>query len=149
MSDIDLDTLKHLHLQQREELQYRRSRCYQIFAWTVSILMGLIAALILKQERPAWSGLDKALITGLVLVISGYSAYWQRRQTEVARGQSRVIVKLLQRFHAFDEKADNLCPREWLQWGQAKTLWQDVKKPNKIQMTLILGLVAACAVWWE
>ena len=149
MTDIDLEILKHLHLQQREELQYRRTRCYQIFAWTVSILIGLIAALILKQERPEWTDQDKVIVTGLVLVISGYSTYWQWRQTSVARGQSRIIVKLLKMFHAFDEKFDHLFEQEWLQWGQEKSVWQDVKKPNKIQMTLILGLLAACVVWWE
>jgi hypothetical protein len=63
----------------------------------------------------------------------------------VARSNARVIVNILTKLGAFDA---GLYPKEWAEhWGQEKLIWREPLGFNKVQVTLLVGVVAFITIW--
>ena len=80
--------------EQRAELEYRRSREFQVFVWSSALLVGLSAALLATPPsdsgesfiRSGYIGRDVA--TALIAVLTVFSVRWQTIQRDRQRGPS-------------------------------------------------------------
>ena len=156
--DCKLDILKHLHVQQRAELHYRRIREFQIFSWSAAILLGSIVGLLarkadfqtLAQEKVGWRVIASIVIAGLTV----FSLAWQLHQRRSAAAHARVLARIAGHLGAFDAAAfdlkEPLYPQIWESWGtRFKTLGSLLLRPSKVLATALLGLIALLTTWLD
>jgi hypothetical protein len=91
MDPTELETLRHLEKMQRDELQYRRSREFQIFTWSATILLALIAAVAVKPPDLLARGGSavREVLSATVLGLTYFSLAWQLQQRRSAAAHAR------------------------------------------------------------
>lgn len=141
MEDMDTDLLKHFHLQQRAELNYRRSRLYQIFTWTLAILLAILALLVRLPDtaisNPVLPVLGSIFVFGLAL----FSTRWQSNQQKDAAESAEVIARIVDQLGAFES---GLYPKDWKDtWGVRP------RSHNRQLMTWLLALITVATLWVE
>lgn len=154
MDQSELETLRHLQTQQREELQYRRSREFQIFTWSVSLLLAIIAAVLVKppgilaRGGVVWRAVASIVVAGLTF----YSLYWQLYQRQSSAAHARVLAKIAEKLGVFDPAAFGgsgpLYPDHWRDWGKRYLSFREqLAQPSKISATLLVGIIAMVSLW--
>lgn len=154
MTESELETLRHLQTKQREELQYRRSREFQIFTWSVTLLLAVIAAVLVKPPEVLSRG-GTALRAVASIIVAGltfYSLHWQLYQRKSAATHARVLAKMAEKLGAFDPAAfggpDSLYPDHWRDWGKHYlTFREQLSRPSKLSATLLVGAIALVSLW--
>ncbi len=145
-----------LHGDQRNELQYRRSREFQVFAWSSSLLVAIAGAFLLARPTELFepfvrSGSSGRLVaTLLVLILCWFSARWQAIQRDYRRGHQRVLAQIAEELGAFSGHggAEPLYPGKWRDWGsKPEALGHPLARPSKSMATVVLGIVAVIAIW--
>jgi hypothetical protein len=152
MEPTEVETLRYLEKQQHEELQYRRSREFQIFTWSATIQLTIIAAVLVKPPdllaRGGW--ISRVGLSVIVLCLTSFSLVWQLQQRRLAAMHQQVLVRIVERLGAFDPKrlggagSEALYPEEWRGWGtRHATLSEQFRVGSKISATLAIGGIAA------
>jgi len=154
MTEAEIETLRHLQTQQREELQYRRSREFQIFTWSVTLLLAIVTAVLVKPpDFLATGGLALRTVASVVVVgLTFYSLSWQLYQRQSAAAHARVLATIAGKLGVFDSQAfggpEPLYPERWKRWGQRYiTLREQLSRPSKMSATLAVGVVALVSLW--
>jgi hypothetical protein len=154
MSADELETLRHLQTQQREELQYRRAREFQIFTWSVTLLLAVIAAVLVKPpDVLAKSGVVLRVVASVIVVgLTFYSLYWQLYQRKSAAAHARVLAKIAGKLGVFDPAAfdgpEPLYPDHWRGWGERYlTFREQLSRPSKMSATFLVGIIAMVSLW--
>lgn len=154
MNTSEIETLRHLQTQQREELQYRRSREFQIFTWSATLLFAVIAAALVKppdilaKGGAAW----RTVASVLVVVLTFYSLRWQLYQRQSTAAHARVLTRIAGKLGVFDPSAfdgpDALYPEEWKGWGSRYVTYREqLSRPSKMSATLLVGILALVSLW--
>lgn len=154
MNESELETLRHLQTQQREELQYRRAREFQIFTWSVTLLLAVVAAVWVKPpDLLAKGGVALRAIASIVVVgLTSYSLHWQLHQRKAAAAHARVLTKIAAKLGVFDPAAFDgpapLYPDHWKSWGERYiTFREQLSRPSKISATFLVGVIAMVSLW--
>jgi hypothetical protein len=157
MEPKELDVLKHLHTPQFGELHYRRTREFQIFTWSATILLAITGALLVKAQGSStflagrgviWRFLASAVVLGLTL----FSVKWQLEQRKWTAELQSVLATIATKLRCFDAEAfdgpEPLYPDKWKKWGtRYVTLRKQLTRPSKISATLLLGIMAFTSIW--
>lgn len=151
-SEHSEELLKFACHDQRVELEYRRNREHQIFGWTASILLAIIAALFIKSpateklfqtQNIFWRLLISAIIAGLTI----YSISWQHYHNTKASEHKRVLASLWDKLKFFDGDSQILLSK-WKDWGKKNlSIIDQLRFRSRISATAFLGIVGLMAIW--
>ncbi len=139
MPEMDTDLLKHFHLQQRDELNYRRRRLYQIFTWTLTIFLGSIAVLVGLPDSALANPVWPIAGTLLSIALAVFSTRWQSEQQRDAAAHGATIARIADQLGAFES---GIYPKVWKEtWG--------VRPPSRKRqiMTWLLALITVLVMW--
>jgi hypothetical protein len=152
------ELLKHLSTEQWEELNHRREREEQMFAWSTAVFLAVIGGLLVAELPEdsflrSWGKTGRAIACAVILVFTYFSVWWQRRQRIIASGHKRVLARVQAELGCFTkpEKSDSLYPAAWKEWGTEDQSWNRLlarpHKPSKVLVTILFGVVAAAVIW--
>ena len=158
-SELRVDLLKHMELIQREELKYRRELQYKIFAWSNSIFLLLIGALLVTNpsENAVWLSFGfwgKLVASATVLLTVVFSLQWQNRNRKLHVDTAGVIKRIDCLLHYFDkgyfdpQKEITIFPQHWSDYGEEKVnIKTRLGTINYASATTMLGGLAIAMVW--
>ncbi|WP_150109408.1 hypothetical protein [Syntrophobacter fumaroxidans] len=151
-SEHNEELLKFTYNYQKSELEYRRNREHQIFSWTASILLAIIAALffkspsteiLFKTQNIAWRLLFSIVVIGLTI----YSIGWQHYHNTKAASHKKLIISIIDKLKLFDGNSPILSSK-WRSWGTEYVGFRGQHKyPSKMSATAFLGIVGLLAIW--
>lgn len=128
MPDGDFELVKYLHEEQRDQLNYRRSREFQIFTWSATLLLAVVGLLVVKEADKdilITQGFGGRLLgSAVILGVGIYSSIWQSFQRKRAAEHQRILVRLAERLGCFERSrsdGESLYPYRWKSWGTKYT----------------------------
>ena len=157
MAPDNFELLRYLHEEQRDQLNYRRSREFQIFTWSAALLLAAIGILIVKEpdkDIVILKGFYARLLgSAVILGVGIFSAVWQNFQRQRAAEHQRVLVRLAEELGCFDKispEGEPLYPLRWKSWGTRYTTFlEQLGRPSKVSATLALALIAFLSLWLD
>lgn len=154
-----VDILKHLYSIQVQELMFRREREFRVFIWSSTIFVAIIGLLLVSKqtETVIWRhyGIIGKTISSIALfALVVFSISWQNRERIFAVANQRIIAKMNELLHCFDNKyfwfdtEKTLFPLKWKNWGQGDV--QSISRlfrANLITATWVLGFLSIMMIW--
>ena len=151
-SEHSEELLKFAYHHQRAELDHRRNREHQIFGWTASILLAIIAALFIKSpvaerifqtQNNAWRLLVSIIVAGLTI----YAICWQHYHKNIAAKHKTMMKSIFDKLKLSDDMFPTLSSKS-PKWGENYIRYVDqLKYPSKISATAFLGIIGLLAIW--